>query len=161
MIFVVSFSVLYYIDLNRFVPLIGIFFLVSAFCFWVTLEKIGEYLGFVPLVFSILTFIEIGTVLLLIYFEVNPFTLLVFGFSTVIYLFLTVGSRFVMGDVEKNTKRLLAERRQMLEAIRRRELGQTESDEEQKDKPDFSSEENLEAQGISSSAEMDLEDMEV
>lgn len=118
----------------------------------------GEYLGFEPFTFSFLTFIEIGIIIFLVLFgKWNIITLSIFGIFTGFYLFMTVGALISRRMLERDTERLRAKTRKILEERRRIEI---EKPEIEKEEPDFFSEENLEAQGIPSSCEMDLEDLE-
>ncbi len=135
-------------------PQIAIFFLTSCFFLWITFEHIGEYLEYPPFVFSFMNFIEIGVVIFIVLFGVNAFTLTVFGVFTGFYLLMTAGSVVIGRRLEENVRATKISIRTMLEDERRMELGEPEEE------PDFLSEENLEAQGIPSSAVMDLEDIE-
>ena len=139
-------------------PLIAISFLASVFFLWITFEHIGEYLGFHPFIFSFLTLIEIGVVIFFVLFgEWNQITLLIVGTFTGFYLLITVAAVVDRRVLERDTERLRAKTRKMLEERRRIEI---EKPEVEKEELDFLSEENLEAQGIPSSAVMDMEDEE-
>lgn len=151
---IIAFYLSYVTDPTHAFPLIAISFLASVFSLWVTFEHMGEYLGFFPSTFSFLTFIQIGVVIFLFLFGTNTFSLIVFGIFTGFYLFMTVGAILFGKHIERKTEKLDAEIRKRLEARRRMELGEPEEE------PDFVSEENLEDQGIPSSAVMDLEDIE-
>lgn len=105
-------------------PLIAIFFLASCLFLWITLEHIGEYLGFSPITFSFLTFMEIGVIIFCFAFSpINEISLSVFGFFTGFYLLMTVGEKILRKMIERDTKRRRTELRETLEQRKREDSG--------------------------------------
>ena len=146
-------SILY--DPTHTSPLIAIFVLAAGVFLFGTVCCVGEGLGFEAFSFGVWTFMEIGVIIFLLLFGINPLTLMVFGFFTGWYLLMWIVRWYSM-RLESENKKLRSSLRQTYEIDRRREIQKPEPEEE----PDFVSEENLEAHGIPSSAAMDLEDIE-